>query len=45
MKGRAAIAAEAVAPGAEVEIPNIPKTESVLRLLGALLPLQLIVII
>ncbi len=34
MKGRAAIAAEAVAPGAEVEIPNIPKTDTVLRLLG-----------
>ena len=34
MKGRAAIAAEAVAPGADVAIPDIPKSDSVLRLLG-----------
>lgn len=34
MKGRAAIAAEAATPAADVVIPDIPKSESVLRLLG-----------
>lgn len=37
---RIAIAAEALSSASDVKIPNIPKTEAVLRVLGASLPFR-----